>query len=301
MTRPPQFPSMQPPKSEKANQHFIPRWWLKGFAGPAGDLQALKQGKVRVVGVAKVMSGDWIYTVFDTWWRPSDALEDALSKIEGDASQIFASFTSVGATREWDAVIWFIALSVARHPSAMGRLHELSKDFAVFLMSEIENFSDFHSFSAASHARFGAAIEEAEFVLLKGTPSDQREASALHIIELQPYDKNLPQTDALLATPLIYEALRRMECHLLHAPASATYVLSDRPTPTAALTAGFSIPISARAALKFIPGTSAIRSERTATAAEVTAINEAQASRTSSVLVGPDPAQLSALAPFIPL
>lgn len=291
----------RPPKSEKMNQHFIPRWWLKGFAGSTGDLQALKQGKVRIVGAGQVMSGDWIYTVFDNWWRPSDALEDALSKIEGDASKIFATFAASPEPRAWDAVIWFIALSVARLPSTMERGHQLSKEFAVFLATEINDFADYQSFSVVSRNRFGAAIEEPEYNLLKGATRDQLEAVALHIIELQPYDINLPQTDALLSTRQIFEVLRQMKCCLVHAAPGATYVLSDRPTPASALSSGFTIPISAQAALEFLPGVAGGRSERTATAAELTTINEGQASQTKSVLVGPDPAQLRALASFVPV
>jgi hypothetical protein len=72
--------------AKKRNQHYVPKSWIKRFAGANGRIYASDGQKVRPVSAGKIMSQDWLYTVFDNTWQPSDALEDELSKDEGRAA-----------------------------------------------------------------------------------------------------------------------------------------------------------------------------------------------------------------------
>jgi hypothetical protein len=85
------------------------------------------------VSVNDIMSGDWIYTVFDEWWRPSDRTEDALSKVESNAGLLFeALHTSAKppTDQQWVDLCIFLALIAYRHPEVMRRGHLRSKEMA---------------------------------------------------------------------------------------------------------------------------------------------------------------------------
>lgn len=126
--------SVIPPKSEKENQHFVPRNWLSRFAGAHGRVLCLSKGKIHQVSVADIMSGNWIYTVFDEWWRPSDKLEDALANIEAKADKLFTMLhasRAVPTDGQWVELIQFLALTACRHPEIMKRGHERAKELAV--------------------------------------------------------------------------------------------------------------------------------------------------------------------------
>ncbi|MGY3693032.1 hypothetical protein ACVIGA_003112 [Bradyrhizobium sp. USDA 3240] len=88
------------PKFSKDNQHFVPRFWIKRFAGSNGRILGRKRGEARAFQVAAgdVMTGDWTYTLFDGWWRPADKLEDALSVFEGEAATVMVAVDDVSST-----------------------------------------------------------------------------------------------------------------------------------------------------------------------------------------------------------
>lgn len=292
------YPTEPPPKSEKPNQHYVPRWWLRDFAGQNGALYALNGTKAAPVDVGKIMSGDWIYTVFDEWWRPSDILEDALATIEGGASRVFRSLVVCSPSDDdWDAVIWFMALCVCRHPETMTRGHELGKAFGVYLCA-VDDYPDEDAFLAAGQTSFGVDLGSDVFKLMKSITIEQREFSALTLIDMLPQDPRLPQTDALLATREVDEVLKAMDCRLLRAPGGQSYVFGDRPFPPKDLLLGFTVPMSKDLALEFSPANSTPqRLMANASAADVQSINEDQAARARAVLVGSHRAQLEALGP----
>lgn len=297
-----QTPAPTPPKSEKQNQHFIPRWWLKAFADTSGAIWALQGNKVQVVGAGSIMSADWIYTLFDGWWRPSDAVEDGLSKIEGTASILFRNIEAHGLTgdEDWSGLLWFIALTACRHPATMDRLVGLSQELGVFL-SEVNTYSDATAFDAAFENRFGSKPPADMYPILSSLPQSTIEGSILKLLELQPYDPSLPQTDALLATDDVAEVMCRMDCRLLTAPDGVYYVLGDRPLPAKDVAQGFTIPLSKTLALEASPGpgsgSKGSRSSAGATADEVEASNLAQARRAERTVIGPDREALRSLAP----
>jgi hypothetical protein len=76
------------PPFEKFNQHYVPQFWQRGFADAKGHVWARyrreadpvrlchpdQAGLPRKIGTKNTMTGDFTYTVFDFYWRPSDAL-----------------------------------------------------------------------------------------------------------------------------------------------------------------------------------------------------------------------------------
>ncbi len=293
-------PGTPPPKSEKQNQHFIPRWWLKAFADACGNIWALQGDVVRVAAAGDIMCADWIYTLFDPWWRPSDVVEDELSKIEGNASRLFRDIEASGPAgdEDWSALLWFIALTACRHPSAMNRGIELSKELGLFL-HDVRKHTDAQSFASAFATHFGSQPPSDMYPILSQLPPEMIEGTLLHLLDLHPYDPSLPQTDVLLATDEVADVIAHMDCRLLKAPAGANFVLGDQPFPAKNLSNGFTIPLSKTLALEAKPCTSAtvLRSSAVATPSEVTASNERQASMANKMVIGPDRAALKLLCP----
>lgn len=291
-------PGTPPPKSEKQNQHYIPRWWLKAFADAKGNIWALRGNVVRVCAAGDIMSDDWIYTLFDAWWRPSDTLEDGLSQIEGIASTLFRDIEANGPTgdEDWSALLWFIALTTCRHPRAMKRGNELSKELGIFL-NDVKQHRDAESFALAYASRFGAQPPADMYSILSQLHQDTIEGTILHLLELQPYDPSLPQTDALFATDNVAAAIEHMDCRLLKAPVGNNFVLGDHPFPATDLSAGFTIPLSKRLALEAKPRTGAtvLRASAVATLAEIAASNDKQVSMAHELVIGPDQAALKLL------
>ena len=87
---------MTAPKFEKQNHHYVPQFWQRGFRDSTGQLYARTGGNVRIVSPKTIMQVDWLYTIFDGQWRPSDALEDALSVIEGQDAQLLQRLNAPG-------------------------------------------------------------------------------------------------------------------------------------------------------------------------------------------------------------
>jgi hypothetical protein len=293
-------PGARPPKSDKQNQHFIPRWWLKAFADARGNIWALRGTRVQISAAGDIMSADWIYTLFDAWWRPSDAIEDGLSKIEGIASRLFRDIelSGPGGDEDWSALLWFIALTACRHPRALVRGNELSKELGVFL-KDVRQYPDAQSFAASFDARFGSQPPADMYPILSKLPQETIEGTIMHLLDLQPYDPSLPQTDALLATDQVADAIKLMDCRLLKAPAGSNFVLGDRPLPVRDISHGFTIPLSKGLALEARPHASAavVRTSAVATLAEVSASNDKQVAMANELVIGPDRNTLAALAP----
>jgi hypothetical protein len=292
MSKPPS--NLAAPKSEKGNQHYIPRWWLKGFADDKGSVWALRDGRVAVVGVGNIMNAAWIYTVFDGWWRPSDAVEDSLAVVENFGSKVFAQLhTSPPNDEMWQDLFWFLALTVCRHPDVMRRGHELSKEFGMALR-DAPSFDEKATFNAALEGTFGPIPTDDAYEVLAAAPQEALDSAVETLIDLQPYDPSLPEVEAILAADQVAAVIGTMNCRLLVAPAGSMFVLSDRPLPAKDLAQGFEVPLSKRMALEARPayGAGAARSCEAASAQEVEAINLAQARRRKDILIGPDPTTL---------
>lgn len=245
------------------------------------------------------MQGDWIYTVFDNQWNPSDSLENALSALEGLTAALFRRIGTPGGAStavDRDELCSALALQACRHPDIMGRGHRRGKELGALIAGA-------HSFSlpefTVEMVKFGVAASEARdaYQTLMACPQEQLAQELSELNALSPQDSQLPEQEALKARPLICAQLKKMEITLLDAPPNADFVLGDTPIPQYDLSHGFSVPISRSVAVWAMPASApqTIMARRAATTAEVTAVNKAQWDNSLHVVVGPNKAVLAAL------
>jgi hypothetical protein len=293
-------PSPSPPRFEKTNHHYIPQFWLRGFAAANGQLWLRKDGKVTPTAASNVMSEDWLYTDFDELWRPGDGVEDALSRIESNFAPLYTSLRTrsyIPTDEEWGQLCCWLAITACRHPIVMRRGHARAKEIAY----EIADAS-----SSPTEATFLSKIRELFGVQLPGNlhaplvakGDESLLAEAMEIEGLSPQDPKLPMQLALAAVDDVAFAIAAMDLLLLDAPPGQTFVLGDAPVPLSRLSAGFATPLSADVALGAWPSTQGgqvIRDRVQADATLVEQINRYQADRANAAVVGPDPGVLKAL------
>jgi hypothetical protein len=294
-------PSPKPPRFEKHNQHYVPQFWLGGFAGANGRLHGLLDGVYEnQVAANDIMSDAWIYTSFDGWWRPSDDIEDDLGAIDTDASTLFNALQATLAAptdEQWERLCFFLALASCRHVDTMFRGHERAKEMALAL-GDPSAYDDERAFLADMKTRFGADIPSGLWHILKAKEGAALTEEVMEVLALQTYDPKLPMQLSLLATDIVNRAIAVQDLWLLDAPGRLAYVLGDHPVALHSLGAGFDVPLSSRLAFRASPAaphTTAVRGRRPATPSEVRNINLNQKSRTRSVLVGNDRALLEGL------
>src|SRR5271163_17524 len=75
----------------KKRHHYVPQFWIRAFRDGKGRLYCREGKVVKVVSARKVMQEDWLYTLFDEHWIPSNDLENALAAIEGSVAPIFTA------------------------------------------------------------------------------------------------------------------------------------------------------------------------------------------------------------------
>src|SRR5262249_1306032 len=136
------------PKSVKRAHHYVPQFWMRGFADTKGEIHAWDGGRVRRAKADKIMQVEWLYTVFDHAWNPSDAVEDGLGKLERIAAQLFVKLAKTGAIITSDdrrVLCEFLALQACRHPDVMKRGRRALKDL-IALIALSPDFADLEEF-----------------------------------------------------------------------------------------------------------------------------------------------------------
>jgi hypothetical protein len=284
---------------EKKNHHYVPQFWQKGFRDANGRLFGLTGGSVKQVSTKCTMQGNWIYTVFDTRWNPSDSLENELSVLEGKTAALFRRIhSSLGANTADDRneLCSALALQACRHPDIMGRGHRRANELASLL--ERGNSLSSAVFINEMGTFYFEASEALEIYNKLSACSPAQLATELTELRgLSPQDSQLPEQEALLAKSIICVQLQKMEISLLDAPSGADFVLGDTPLPQENLSQGFSIPISKSVAVTATStsGLQTTLARRTATEAEVRSINKWQFENALRVVIGPSRIVLEAL------
>lgn len=284
---------------EKQNHHYVPQFWQRGFRDPSGQLYARIGATIKAVSPRTIMQQDWLYTVFDAQWNPSDALENALSATESTAALLFGRLCASGSATsadDRDELCSVLALQACRHPDIIGRGHRMARKLGVLLARA-------HSLTLAEFTKelavFGVSSVDARaaHTLLLSRPPEQLASELEELDALSPQDPRLPEHDALRAQSLICAQLKKMEITLLDAPTGCVFLLGDTPMPQHDLQLGFSVPLSQSVAVIAQPANTiqATMSRRYATAAEVDAVNRAQWENSLRVIVGPSDALLRAL------
>jgi Protein of unknown function (DUF4238) len=286
--------------AKKRNQHYVPKSWIKRFACAKGRIYAWDGQKVRHVAASKIMSEDWLYTIFDNTWRSSDALEDALSTEEGKAATLVKRLSGVKYPinpGDRDRLCNFLALQACRHPDVMNRGYRRARELGD-LIASAHAFPSVHDF-ALKAANFGipAGAAEEMYKYLRTVDPSRLHHELEELKGLSEQDPQLPIQDALRAKPQIAQALARMTFTLLDAPSGCVYILGDTPLPQDLLGHGFSVPLSKSLAIDAAPNNSSqtIMARRLATKAEVNAVNRAQWENSLHIVIGPDASAFLAL------
>ncbi|WP_369051365.1 DUF4238 domain-containing protein [Burkholderia gladioli] len=286
-------------KFEKKNHHYVPQYWQRGFKGAGGHLYGKFGSDIKVVSPRTIMQSDWLYTVFDDQWNPSDALEDALSAIEAEDAKLFQRLHTPGyiaTSSDRDQLCAALALQASRHPDVLARGQRLGKELGTLLAdAHSMTLDDFKSRIAA----FGVNEADAHdcYVALLMRTKKQLADELAELMALSPQSSELPAQDAIRAMPQITDAIKKLEFWLLDAPLNEAFVLGDTPLPQSGLGLGFSVPLSKSLAVFATPGSIVQTSvgRRFATAPEVSKINRIQSDNAREVVVGPSAALLSNL------
>ncbi|GGZ71940.1 hypothetical protein GCM10008101_27720 [Lysobacter xinjiangensis] len=246
-----------------------------------------------------IMQEDYLYTVFDEKWNPSDSLEDALSVVEARDAKLLQRLHNPGYVSTADDrnhLCALLALQATRHPDILNRGAKRSRELGEVLANS-------HSYSldefTARMASFAVSEADAHdcYIVLRSRPREQLIAELTELTDLSPQAYQLPPQDALRAKPLVEAQLKSMELWLLDAPGTEAFVLGDTPIPQSDLHQGFSVPLSRSLAVLARPTQSIqpLLSRRSATASEIAEINQTQADNALHVVIGPSAALLNAI------
>ncbi len=309
MTQPP-----APPFDPDANrsQHFVPKLWQKRFADhrnnvygryranadPLRDKRPAAAGRARVVSIDDTMTGDWVYTVFNGWWWPSNHLEQAISKDESRIAAVFDLIADPSTQMTRELRLDFcksIGFAVCRTPTVMRRGHELSKKLANFLAC-IHDFSSKEEFLSRGRTDFGIDIEDA-YDSIAARTADELLTEAQEIVDMSPQHPYLPEQNAILGADAVGVAVSTMRLTLLDAPATVAFILGDAPLPDKDLSHGFILPLSAKLALRAEPAAQEedVVHRAAAFPQDVADSNLRQYEMSLDVVIGPDGAVLDAL------
>jgi hypothetical protein len=278
---------------QQRNQHYVPVFWQRKFAGIDGVLWGLQNGRISPVSANKMMSQDWTYTTFDRQWNASNFLERVAGRRESEAAQTLRNLDSpnyVGGLEEQIELRYFFAFSACRHPDAMGMLHRRAGQLA-------ELIADVHSCSPQEFCKrasgFGLSAEDAALIIAQTghVAPHVLQAEAAEVLSLSPQDSKLPQQLAIDTETVerTFFQMSRLYVTILDAPSNSNFILGDTPFP-AQLISGFTLPISSRLALLW-HGCAAEHfpdwTRRGATQGEVEDANRAQIDNALKVVVGP--------------
>jgi len=286
---------------ETRNQHYVPQFWQRRFDAGNGEVWTLQDNRTKKVGPKKLMSQDYLYTIYDAGGRPSNALERAAGRLEAKAAKAFSSLDTpgeVGSVEDQIFLRWFVAFSACRHPDTLNMGHRRSKELAVAL---VDAFDKCLSEYQVSLSKFGIGSEEAARVydLIRKRDEEALLEEMDDVLTRPPNDAILPSQLALdpETIELVFFQLARHSVEILDAPVGTAFVLGDSPFPPG-LGQGFTLPISSGLALRWSPADGEVLPDwtrRVATPTEVAESNRAQADNAARVLIAHTEA---ALLPF---
>jgi hypothetical protein len=176
------------PKFEKTNHHYVPQHWQRGFKGANGHLYGKFRDGIRVVSPRTIMQQDYLYTVFDDQWNPSDSLEDTLSALEAEDAKLFqrlhnSSYTSTADDR--NRLCAAVALQATRHPDILRNGMKRSRE-----LSEVLANAHDYSLDEFKARMTGFAVSEADahdlYIVLRSRSKDQLAAELAELCPRNP-------------------------------------------------------------------------------------------------------------------
>jgi Protein of unknown function (DUF4238) len=284
----------------KGPGHYVPKFWIKGFAGPGGRLVGRKrvEALAKQVKASEIMADQGAYTVFDSEWQAYDVLEDLLAnKHEGGVAELFRSLRDPSAALTSGVrsqLCHAIAVAACRLPHVMRRGFRRINEMALSLAG-IPAATSFESFHRQIGENFGVEITQTEFDYFRGLPADQLAAKIEVFVARSPQHHVLPEQDALLGVPNVAAIISGMDLTLVDAPAGS-FILGDSPLPDYDLAKGFTLPLWASLALSASPKAAddPLFVRRPATGPEINSINQAQFDNSVEIVVGASRAVLEA-------
>ena len=287
--------------SLKKTQHYVPKFWLKRFANARGHLYARIDNNVQVRAAGHLMAEDWLYTIYNAKWQPSNALEDALSDRESIFARVFRTVDAHGyvvTSAERDVLCEFVALQACRHPDVMKRGLNLAYKYAV-QFAKVHQFNNFKDFNSNLIKCFGPGTEitKDEHKNALGSSENELETAVNFMKDMSPQDPRFCMQHVLLAACQIMPIIANLDLVILDAPSGSSYLLGDTPLPQSEFSGGFVLPLSKTIALEGAPavGTTPTTSRRLATQKEVDDTNETQWADAARTVVGPCRALLNSL------
>jgi Protein of unknown function (DUF4238) len=278
--------------NEKVNQHFIPQFWQKRFAGSDNKVWGVLGNRIRHVSPKKHMSQDWLYTTFDEFGMPSNHLEDWLGIVEGKSAEAIVKLdvsNSIPSLEDQIRLSYFVALSACRHPDILGETHRRTKELA-------DTFAKVHDMSLGEFQEalqaFGISANEAQqaFDTLILFPIAELLRLAEMVQTLPPCSPQLPAQMAIDIETIksVFFILATYSVTILDAALGDEFILGDTPFPPQ-LKNGFTIPFSSRIALLYQSGGENLLSDwtrRFATSEEVEDSNQQQFNNSLKVTIG---------------
>lgn len=217
----------------------MPQFWQQRFDAGNGEFWTLKDNRTKKVGPKKLMSQDWLYTIYDAGERPSNALERAAGHFETKAAKAFSNLGMPGAVGSVEGQIflrWFVAFSACRHPDTLSMVHLRSKELAVAL---VDAFSQSLSDYQVSLSKLGIGPEEAAWAydLIRKRDEEALLEEMDDVLAQPPNDAILPSQIALDPETIerVFFQLARHNVEILDAPVGTALLLGDTPfRPTSA-------------------------------------------------------------------
>ncbi|KAI1695809.1 hypothetical protein Ddc_20954 [Ditylenchus destructor] len=283
---------------ETRNQHYVPQFWQRRFGPGNGEVWTLQDNRTKKAGPKKLMSQDWLYTIYDAGGRPSNSLERVAGHFEARAAKAFSNLDTPGAVGSVEDQIflrWFVAFSACRHPDTLSMGHRRSKELAVALADAFNQpLSDYQ----VSLSTFGIGPEEAAWAydLIRRRDEEALLEEMDDVLTRPPNDAILPSQIALDPETIerVFFQLARHSVEILDAPVGTAFVLGDTPFPPD-LGSGFTLPISSGLALRWSPADGDMLPDwtrRLATPTEVAETNRVQADNAACVLIAQAEADL---------
>lgn len=292
MTSPPPAP-----KFCKRVHHVVPASWQRRFAFP-GDVgpfyKNVLSGSVSgPEGPGNKMSEEYANIVFDSYYRPSDKLEDSLGLIETKAMPLFDRMiaTSVLTSSDRIDLAYFLAVQACRYPEQFARRLDLGRFLAIALKdaSTMSGAAEMNAYLQEGSFLPGANLSDADLQRLKEAPTHALAAELDAILTAHGYEEFFnPELIVAGARP-IAEVLLAFQWDLVKTK-DPSFILSDRPMPTK-LGDGFSLGLSSNFGV-FVrqpvgPVHEGTISSRPATEAETRAINSEARGRAREWICGP--------------
>lgn len=246
------------PKFEKRVHHVVPKFWQKHFSDsskPGPYYRNTLDGRnLGPVGPGDKMSGEYVYLIFDEYFRPSDELEDRISRQEEKCSNGLRRLIS-GNKLDSEAQIdiaYLLALQACRYPETLCHFMDLGRFLAIVLgdCSQFQSARELNKTISKSGILNGAFFSDEDFARLRSAEPNNITMQVNSLLEVQGYEDFYNPLFILKGAVKVAEQILCFKWTLLERT-NEDFILSDRPVPTSlkydfevALTPDFALKLS---------------------------------------------------------